>query len=308
MINYQNSLTNCYKLKARFIAQPIIDDLTKNVGSVFSVFERSCNLLINEKLIGIIPTVFGNNPASIVIEDDKNWTSCLKQGMPVLIDKGEIRISDKLIINLKCAKIWDPKLEINFANFEQGFVDLDKLIHDKYPFSSLFLQTVFNYFHQQDHIKSHNICDKIIMFLHQLTKQNLNSDFEIYANNLVGLGSGLTPSGDDFLAGLIAFFNIFSHRSKDISSDLNKKITLLNNIANSAKTTLLSQMMLQNATNGYLAQIVGDFLVCLFDNETNPTKEIEQKLEAVLSIGHCSGEDLLAGVYTAIFTLKTQIN
>ncbi|MDO4431042.1 MAG: DUF2877 domain-containing protein [Lonepinella koalarum] len=110
---------------------------------------------------------------------------------------------------------------------------------------------------------------------------------------LIGLGIGLTPSGDDFLCGFIAVFHRF----------------------NLTKTTFfqyLKQEIKQHIEN--TNQISGRFLDCALENRFSETLiaffdlterpiNIDYWIKAFEKIGHSSGIDSLFGVYFACHLL-----
>ena len=108
--------------------------------------------------------------------------------------------------------------------------------------------------------------------------------------SLVGLGPGLTPSGDDAIAGCLLTLRLLGRlgRLRQIADELP---------AHLAATTSLSGSLLTAAADGYAAPQLVELLAAIgaFGPST-PHTRWRRLVEAVLAIGHSSGADLLTGV------------
>jgi Protein of unknown function (DUF2877) len=112
--------------------------------------------------------------------------------------------------------------------------------------------------------------------------------------SLLGLGRGLTPSGDDFVMGLLLAFT----RWQSILDPLENWSTIKNEIVQSAyrKTTLLSANLIEMAASGSGDErlIMGlDGIMCGDLDETACAANF-------ISLGNSSGADALAGIALAI--------
>jgi hypothetical protein len=119
------------------------------------------------------------------------------------------------------------------------------------------------------------------------------SGVEIAAQNLVGLGPGLTPSVDDMLAGFMGTLWWASHsvnRGVDLVEKINQTIT-----GQTGGTTMLSRQLLQHAARGKMNERAGELLQALLGGERSPS-EIEQLVERVMGIGESSGIDMMVGL------------
>ena len=119
------------------------------------------------------------------------------------------------------------------------------------------------------------------------------------AANMAGLGVGLTPSGDDFLMGVIyALWAIFDQKD---AARWSRKIAE----AASSRTNMLSGAMLQESANGYASEywhVLVDVL-CK-ENVTDVTRACMD----ILSLGHTSGADALAGFLFSIDCLSDHMS
>ena len=104
---------------------------------------------------------------------------------------------------------------------------------------------------------------------------------------LVGRGPGLTPSGDDALAGaLLVAFALGTGTA--LAEAVRGRV---------GATTAVSAALLDAAADGYAARDV----VTLVDAAVgNDPEAVARALPAVLAIGHTSGADLVAGIRAAL--------
>ena len=102
------------------------------------------------------------------------------------------------------------------------------------------------------------------------------------ARLLLGIGFGLTPSGDDFILGSIALMHLVG-----LSATSLRPIII-------RYTNALSRTMLLDGIDGYFSQPLLDVLNAL-DNGSN----LEAKILRLEKIGHTSGYDVIAGMYYA---------
>ncbi len=105
------------------------------------------------------------------------------------------------------------------------------------------------------------------------------------AQKLAGLGIGLTPAGDDFILGAVLAAWII-HPS-DVASVLAEEIT---NIA-APLTTSLSAAWLRSSGKGEAGILWHNF----FNALSLPISNLQSPITNLLSIGHTSGADALAG-------------
>jgi hypothetical protein len=109
---------------------------------------------------------------------------------------------------------------------------------------------------------------------------------------LVGLGGGLTPSGDDVLCGLVSAGRTLARArgADDLDVALHRLGgTLLADAAE--RTTALSAALLWHAARGELARPARGVLRALLGRTP-----LEPAVDALLAVGHSSGRDLAVGM------------
>jgi hypothetical protein len=125
--------------------------------------------------------------------------------------------------------------------------------------------------------------------------QQLTKDFNGESlKKFIGLGVGLTPSGDDFLTGLLAA--LYHYDTERLFLAPIRRQLRLDHIE--GKTTRVSKYMLYLALDGQF----NEALLALFDSRV----PVAQSLDKVNSIGSTSGTDMLSGVGFALEQLRIE--
>lgn len=114
--------------------------------------------------------------------------------------------------------------------------------------------------------------------------------------NLIGLGMGLTPSGDDFLAGFLISLRLcdspFRQWLAPIQTQINQYLS---------HTHSISAAFITDASQGQVNQYIQQCIDVLYSKE-NP----EVQLNELVSLGHSSGYDLLSGLLAGLPHLTTR--
>ncbi len=116
---------------------------------------------------------------------------------------------------------------------------------------------------------------------------------QVMAQALCGRGPGLTPSGDDMLAGWMAVNWLLYGSRPRLLAACQQILAVAER-----QTHLLSRCWLSYAAQGYVAEPVGRLLVALtHDNETGASEEeLIRATQAVLALGATSGRDMIQGI------------
>lgn len=111
---------------------------------------------------------------------------------------------------------------------------------------------------------------------------------------LLGRGSGLTPVGDDVLAGWLATARAAGERDGAVACSV---------AAQAARTTLLSATLLDCAFHGEVLPEHAALLRSLVDDRGH---EADRRLAALLGVGHTSGAGLALGTRLALHHLQSR--
>jgi hypothetical protein len=112
------------------------------------------------------------------------------------------------------------------------------------------------------------------------------------AVRLLGLGPGLTPSGDDLLCGLLAVCK-WAERRNPSAARFGAALARTIHSEGAARTTRLSVRLLEHAANGLLYEPAMSVGAALFSGDG---AQIEQYAARLFKIGHSSGTDLAVGI------------
>jgi hypothetical protein len=108
--------------------------------------------------------------------------------------------------------------------------------------------------------------------------------------DLIGLGEGLTPAGDDYLAGILIGLR---YCARDAAAD---KLSHYLHVHLKSRTNRISRAHLACVRAGYYQTSVVDLLVAL----DHGAQRVDCAIRQLTDYGHTSGLDLLAGFSTAL--------
>ena len=275
---------------------------SNNSAHVFSSFERSCNLIDEQgRFIAIVHNTIGNGPFAMVLEElPLNLEQMLSVGDPVVVGKNSL-IVNTTIVDFSEATVWSARLDWDYLKarprcFKKNIRDLYLTVQNNASNGSLSSMLC----PAKDNIGY--VCTKVSESAQQLYRGIVSGNIQkIYvgAANIAGLGVGLTPAGDDFLIGVMyALWAIFDQK------DAARWSRTIADVA-SSRTTMLSGAMLQASANGHASEHWHALVdVLCKENVTDVTRACLD----ILSLGHTSGADMLAGFLLSIDCLSDHIS
>lgn len=260
-------------LRAITIALPLWQSLRAKPfsGYVASRFERVCNLVDDEGcVIALTLPVVGNGPFSIVVDAAAGRFMELRPDQRAYVDAECIVVGDWHIL-LSNAYVWDSTLP------ENGQLQLTPGIaailrpYAQWPVRAVDTPAA---------AAMTRLLTRGARALSEALEQR--SDLAAAARQLVGLGHGLTPAGDDYLVGVVAALWLLGDRDRAAI------------IARSAAphTTTLSIAFLTAAAQGQFVEPWHQMARALArQNEL----ECGAAAHHIAEIGASSGRDALAG-------------
>ena len=227
----------------------------------------------------------------------------ISKGDTAAIDKGRLIFIDSQVqINISGAEIWNPTLidEIQLLNADRRKSRNQNLAqkiieNSKTEGFSALLQKVFEpveYEKSLNHPVSSNLPD-----LSRIQHFLVNHDYEKlsqYLENFLGFGPGLTPSGDDFILGVILMINRWQAKFKLHSSY--KLLNLRIVAAAKQRTNLISSELIRCASLGQ----ADERLIHAVDYLAGANINMEMVLDGLLNWGNSSGIDAFTGMATVI--------
>lgn len=271
------------------------------IFKIHSVYNKVLNLVDEKKQIySIVLKNFDNLPAALKIDTIVSFKSLeIILDDEIIVNSKKIEIGDKLLINLKHEKfiIWDSNLKslsnINDAEVKYNLTKSAEILTKEPSFRGAvyFYLSAYNYLSKEktSEIKI-NLVEKYLKS--EILKNIIEADIENKDPlSIIGLGMGLTPSGDDFLTGYLGVMGIIKYRySQKIFSTFKNKI-----IKSDFSTTDISKAMLLNILDLKARGKISDFIYSV----NQDFKIFETAFKNVLTIGSTSGSDIAAGVLTA---------
>ena len=259
---------------------------------VLAVFERACNLVASDgHVIGVVLPDVGDGPLNIVVGGESGVFASLEPGMPARLDRGRMR-AGALEIDLADAQVWEPcpdwevlRTEGDAIRDHLPLLEASALRHA--PASSLLVLT-------SGHSAGSGPTDSAYSsvrataseatVLLQVGWRGDETQLRAGAARLAGLGSGLTPSGDDFLFGVMMWAWL-AHPDP----------TMLRRVlldASAPRTTTLSAALLGAAARGECSAAWHLLLAALAQGNDS---DLDAAARDVLARGATSGADALAG-------------
>lgn len=318
-------------INACIISQKVLRKITASVvqGFVAAIFRRSFNIETSDKfIINIGTNDLPVTPRSVLVsgEDFHDLISPkIISGLSVLCSRGSIYMPEvKICICANTATKFNPILELGgngllphtkitknllvagkSVESEKGsasplsgyflsrysFIGNPKSMRIKAMKSSLRGKSEFAFLLRKV------LWERADCLLYAIS-HHLLTDILRAVRDIVGLGPGHTPSGDDFVAGLISGGVTLSNVRQDMGQFVSE---IARSVAKESigRTTDVSISMMEDAANGEIAEPALNFIrtVLLTDNLV----QIKYFAKQLCSMGATSGEDILNGIATGIW-------
>lgn len=284
----------------------------KNEGEIHSIFDNSFNVITcDNSIVTILRPDKSMSPNSIKVIDNISFLSLgMKRGEKVEFNKDYMSLINKEIkIYYDKSIRWNSEPNLVFVREKK------KTLEEKLNLVGLFLQKSGN---RDGILPLLNTLDVVIediqVVLDKDYRLNKSEEFiykrfidfiKAFKNNkldeisgltkkIIGFGSGLTPSMDDFICGLMVA-NIYLTYFLDLDMDLAYKINyeIVKDIDN--KTTKISEEMLKLSSQGKVSEDIRDLLLSMLSCQD--IKDTKVKIAKVADFGHSSGTDILSGIY-----------
>lgn len=262
-------------------------------GLIHSVYRRTVNIRVNGQLLALQSKGSPLSPISLITDLSQEVLSDLAfaPGQKVVISPGKITLmtsSSPHIFSWKSSTIHDLELRTHLKKeqVKELLLKIKKVVSNSSTGGFELL------FHSPETSDLSPVLCAAKKHIDDCTSSLSNQNYCRAADaltGLIGLGTGLTPSGDDFLCGLLAGLRLPAQTS-GLLSCLSEKISV-----HLEDTNDISAAFLSCALNGQYSMAVNS--LCRLPD----TKTI---LSSFLEIGHSSGIDTLCGVLYALETLS----
>jgi hypothetical protein len=297
-------------LQARSISKGLLDGVLRPglEGEVHSTFERACNLLCDGRLIGLVAPALGNGPDAIRVDlPPGGFAASLawQRGTSFRLEGEQLVLPGGHGVNLGGAVIWDPEpvRPPGAGDLVAGTAALGRSLRVLGPPGAFHQQVLALWAGEPSPGGQLGMAFPSIAALREACRLG-RPDLVLRAGaRLVGLGIGLTPSGDDFLVGLTATL-VRAARWEMASNSLKVMTETLTLLAADCRgrTTLPSEMALQSAGRGWLVEAASELVTSILGGVENSM----DRLPELLALGHSSGADIASGIYMALRLLDEE--
>lgn len=291
----------------------------QQVLTVHSVFSSVINLIdLQGNLVSLLVDTKAIGPMTALLSVSQRELNSIHPEDKVLVVKNGLLFQrNNLFLSTQNAEQWDQGVQLQgklnaTKTLQEQLRILRQLILDED--SSIGIGGLIRLydFENLDHWKlpstqqNNPYCDFILDPLTKLLEAVIDEDEERFLAllpNFIGFGPGLTPSTDDFLAGLM-ISNYYDTAVKDGCLDSLKKHLAHIYQMSLGRTTAISENMLKLTALGYVSEDYRALIRAVFFKSDEP---IHQLVQTVMKHGASSGIDFLFGFYcmTAIRVSKS---
>ncbi len=151
--------------------------------------------------------------------------------------------------------------------------------------------------------ESQQVHDAVAAFSTSLADNYSSADLETAAGDLIGLGFGSTPSGDDVIAGSAAALASIARSTSVLAAECGRKLETLSRVIRRSRcrTTALSAELMSCAVRGYTMRRFRRYAnAAIFDGDIRGTTS------RLCGTGHTSGYFLAHGAAVALSAVAKQ--
>ena len=267
-------------------------------GRVHSVFRSAVNVLSGDRLITVAAPQVGALPNGLVIREDVDFHALgLAPEMVVGGDGMSLQIPDaNIAIDITEAAPWSPKLApaaqsrlpTELASNLRAALPVAAAKAPRGGFGPLLAILVppSHWLPEPDLPPLCEVAQRAMVAV--LAGRDVGDHQQAVeaARLLIGLGDGVTPSGDDFIVGMCAALRVAGHPCAEALATGCVRFAR-------GRTTLVAETFLIHAARGEYSERVHTLLDALFHSSPDA---LPNQVAEVLGWGYSSGADLLLGV------------
>ena len=250
-------------------------------GRVHSVFDRVVNVRGDRgELFSIATRDVDNAPNTVVIDVPAFDATALREGDHVTGSARSLELAEHAVIALDTAIPWHPQR----TPYPRASARLERNL-------VLARAHAAQAFGRDTRAASPGVAARLDLLRACLGVALSNGEREttrVHGKAMLGLGPGLTPSGDDFVLGLFAVLHVDESpcaQWRDLCTDIVGDID--------DRTNAISAAALKMAAQGRVRESIDTLLTMLM---TGDRETVRRALDRVLAIGSTSGADIVAGI------------
>ena len=307
-----------------FIGKPVWELLPQYglAGTVIASFSRSCWLETpGGRLFAVADHELGEGPLTVGIELPDGPTLSelgVNPGTELVADGVDFRLGNRLMLRTAATTLWRPApLGPRTSTDEMAhrlralidFVAADAPAEGLAPLINHLSQMAYGDVPAPDDVGAvPRLAMPSVALLAKGVVQGDGGSIDQAVQGLIGLGPGLTPSGDDMLGGLMVALRTvllpvsYGENSLRECPESNS-VLIIDELSRSifrhfARTNRISAALLEQAALGIGSAAQHQVLECLL--ELTPAMDLDNSVERLVNSGHTSGWDTLTGLLFGI--------
>jgi hypothetical protein len=253
------------------------------IGQVINSFQNSFYIRTHEDELVFVTNRSLGSPITVNVESNSNFEKLIPPNSSVTLRGEQILIDDYVAIRLATAKPYKSPIEPIASKLAVNHNELGRVA---FILGILNVSSSVLDINGISHDQSGRFAHKAAL---QLRAPFHDEQFADEALELVGLGTGFTPSGDDLLGGFLATWNALASmvgRSK-IQLDFERLINRTSWISAKLLDYMQRGLLDSEAAHAIRSTVLGD------------KGEFALAIEALLPRGHTSGLDISTGMILA---------
>ena len=279
-------------------------------GTVFAVFRRSCYLESGGgQVFCLADEWLGEGPLTLAVKIPSKTTFRslgISEGCHLDTDGVNLVVGHELVLTTAETVIWEPDMAVSTAPPDEILRRLEVLINLVDPLiPSDGLAEIIPHTARianagsSGTVNMNAVAELAMPRLSRLCgglTRSATAAIDHAVAGPVGLGPGLTPSGDDLLGGMLVALRATQNTASLFSIDALAACVTRHA---AAETTRISAAMLEQSAQGYGSAAQHRLLRCLLEVDARPDT-VNAALDLIRT-GHTSGWDALAGILLGIY-------
>jgi hypothetical protein len=258
------------------------------VGEVAASFTNSFYIRTSNDELIFVTGLPVKSPITVNLNSSDDFERLLRPPVPVFFEKAELRVGDDLTVDLRGASTQPDQPDLStlqIGQLQEALYTAATILTIVDTHQSVLDQASIAYSGAEQFVRTGIL---------SLRDTGDSEPFLETAEEIVGLGPGFTPSGDDVLGGLLGTYNSLSRAVR------RPKI-------------LLDFESLKKSTNWISAKLLDYMQREVFDDQvahlvrsagSGNKEEFIVALETLLPRGHTSGVDISVGALLALSVLR----
>ena len=270
-------------------------------GSVVGVTSKGAFLRAADRILFLTPADYCS-PFNLTLSNADQRFERLAPGDPFTIDDGRIVFpARQMTVQTALAEVWQPPLPVPVKTSptqqQKSLGEIARRLRQMDAGKGfLFLSQPLEETTQDTHLKVYHAANDLVACF----KKQDREGFMAASGVLLGAGGGLTPSGDDFLAGFFLYHFRYDQAAGRQRVFLAEWCEALTGLA-FQKTTTISANRLMFTARGWSEELFLRLIDHLFD----PAIPFDEDLiHLLMEFGHSSGVDTFVGISYAVASLS----